>query len=270
MGKKTDNTAIDQQPLPPTRYYGRVKHLRSLEHFHLSISKHAKEDYIPKHYHFNPYISLNLGANYLENDGFSKKVVKSGNIIVRPSFYEHQNEFRHENGICFNIEINPKAPSEIHRSIQKGEFNLSNYQLFELLAKSTSNFLDNELDCFIAELLLGKVANQNANRIPAWYFRVLSKVKDDYHTEISLSNIAKSVGLHPNYLARKFKTIHGATLGEFIRQTRLENACLKMFSNTKLTQVALASGFYDQSHFSKAFRTSFSMMPKEFRRHSIG
>lgn len=100
--------------------------------------------------------------------------------------------------------------------------------------------------------------------------QVINKVRDDYDSPISLSSLADFVSLHPNYLARKFKQLNGMTLGDYIRNTRLENACLLLNSNKRLTDISLETGFYDQPHFSNAFRSTFNISPKELRHFYLG
>ena len=99
--------------LSPTKYFGKAKQVRSLENYHLSISHHSKGEEIPKHSHVNPYLSLNLGNAYLEDNGYAKNIIDSGIVTLRPSYYEHQNTFTKKSGLCFNLEITSKENSEI-------------------------------------------------------------------------------------------------------------------------------------------------------------
>jgi len=253
--------------LLPTKYFGKTKHIRSLGNYHLSITHHSKEGEIPKHSHMNPYLSLNLGAAYLENNGFAKNIIESGNVILRPSDYEHQNTFAKNAGLCFNIEITSKKNS---KAFEKMNINFSCFEFLQILTKAFNNYLDNELDCLITETIFQKLDITNTNKTPSWYIQIIEKIKDDYSSSLSLSSLANSVSLHPNYLARKFKSLNGMTLGDYIRKTRLENACLELSSNKRLTDISLETGFYDQSHFSNTFRSTFNMSPKELRHFCLG
>ncbi len=251
--------------LPPTIYFGKARQIGSLDNYHLSISHHDKEDEIPKHSHINPYLSLNLGTAYLEKDGASENVVGSGSVILRPSNYEHQNAFEKKSGLCFNIEITSNKNSEILALFERKNIQFSCFEILQILTKTFDNYLDNELDCLITETLLQKLEIKGTDKIPSWYFRVIDKVRDDHTSALSLSSIADCVSLHPNYLARKFKKISGITLGDYIRNTRLEKACLNFNSDKRLTDISLEAGFYDQSHFSNTFRSAFNISPRRFR-----
>ena len=256
--------------LLPTKYFGKIKEIRSLKNYHLSFSYHNAEGEIPKHTHMNPYFSLNLGAAYLEKNSFNKKIIESGNVILRPSNYEHQNTFTKELGLCLNIEVTSTSNYEVLELFKKKNIHFSCFEFLKILTNTFDNYNDNELDCLITETLLEKLDIKSTNKIPSWYIQIISKVRDDYSSSISLSSLADLVSLHPNYLARKFKKISGTTLGDYIRNVRLENACLDLYSNKRLTDISLETGFYDQSHFSNTFRAAFNMSPKELRYFYLG
>jgi AraC family transcriptional regulator len=82
----------------------------------------------------------------------------------------------------------------------------------------------------------------------------------------SLADLAGSLGVHPVHLAREFRRRFRCTIGEYIRHRRIEFACREI-SDTEapLKQVALAAGFYDQSHFSNTFRRQTGMTPAAYR-----
>ena len=55
-------------------------------------------------------------------------------------------------------------------------------------------------------------------------------------------------------------------MSEFIRQRRIEFACDQLLQNQlPINQIALESGFYDQSHFTNAFKRVMGITPAEYR-----
>jgi AraC family transcriptional regulator len=78
--------------------------------------------------------------------------------------------------------------------------------------------------------------------------------------------IADLVGVHPVHLASTFRQHYRCTIGEYVRHLRIEFAC-RMISSSEasLADIALAAGFFDQSHFSKAFKQLTGMTPSQFR-----
>jgi len=79
--------------------------------------------------------------------------------------------------------------------------------------------------------------------------------------------LAAMVNVHPVHLARSFRRFQGCTISDYVRQLRVDNARRKMMSgNVRLVDIALSSGFSDQSHFSRSFKRVTGMTPTEFRK----
>jgi AraC family transcriptional regulator len=102
---------------------------------------------------------------------------------------------------------------------------------------------------------------------PRW----LEDARERIHTELaarpSLSGLAHEVGVHPVTLARAFRRSFGCTVGEYVRDLRLERAARQLAqTQMSLAEIALEAGFSDQSHFSNLFRHRTGMPPSRFRR----
>jgi AraC family transcriptional regulator len=82
----------------------------------------------------------------------------------------------------------------------------------------------------------------------------------------ALSGIAAEVGVHPAHLAHEFRRFYGTTAGEYLRRIRVEHAA-RVVAQTALplSEVAAAAGFYDQSHFSNAFKRATGATPGQYR-----
>ena len=84
---------------------------------------------------------------------------------------------------------------------------------------------------------------------------------------ISLDAMAAVAELSRCHFARAFKQSVGTSPHAYVVQRRLDRA-ERLLADTDLSlcQVALDSGFSDQSHFSSCFRKSFGESPRSFRR----
>jgi AraC family transcriptional regulator len=83
---------------------------------------------------------------------------------------------------------------------------------------------------------------------------------------LSLSQQAACVGVHPVHLAREFRRFYHCTIGDYIRQLRIKFACEKLVqSDLPLSEIALASGFFDQSHFTRTFKQLTGKTPQAYR-----
>jgi len=84
--------------------------------------------------------------------------------------------------------------------------------------------------------------------------------------EISVSEIAESIGISRYYLAHLFKRETGTTVSDYIAELRLSKAKRMLIeSDAGIGEIAHACGFSDASYFAKRFSASVGMTPTEYR-----
>ena len=98
--------------------------------------------------------------------------------------------------------------------------------------------------------------------------RALSYIRDHLGERISLDVVAQVVHLSPSYFSRLFKAQTGQTFSEYLQTIRIERAksYLKREDCT-LTEITAKIGYFDQSHFIKAFKQATGVTPGLYRRH---
>jgi AraC-like DNA-binding protein len=82
----------------------------------------------------------------------------------------------------------------------------------------------------------------------------------------SIDEIARQVERGPSMVAKAFKHRFGISVGAFCRRERLRRAARDLRGGKAISDVALESGFFDQSHFTRAFRVEFGVTPARYRR----
>src|SRR6266496_3304822 len=97
---------------------------------------------------------------------------------------------------------------------------------------------------------------------PARTHRICEYIKSNLDQNISLEALAKMAGLSLNHFARSFKQTVGMPPHCYVLQRRIEHAP-HMLRNTELplSEVALSTGFSDQSHLARHFRRITGMSP---------
>jgi AraC family transcriptional regulator len=104
------------------------------------------------------------------------------------------------------------------------------------------------------------------HRPPPWLSRVTDIIRDRFAEKFSLADLAAAVAVCPDHLARAFRRHHGCTLGDYVRQLRVDFVRRRLAtSEAGLVEIALAAGFSDQSHLTKTFKRHTGMTPGAFR-----
>jgi AraC-like DNA-binding protein len=104
--------------------------------------------------------------------------------------------------------------------------------------------------------------------LPNWRLkRAIKILEGDPAVTPSLSDVARSIGLHPASFCRGFKQSTGSTPHHYLLVHRV-NRAKEMMSNPQLslTEIALDCGFGSSSQFSVVFRRITGMSPRDFRR----
>jgi len=95
---------------------------------------------------------------------------------------------------------------------------------------------------------------------------VHAKMEDD----LSLEDMAQSVGLSTAHFARMFRKSTGETPHQFVLRQRLERAkAMLRAPDARVLDVAVACGFKTQQHFAQAFRDLWGASPTEYRQDLV-
>jgi AraC family transcriptional regulator len=101
-----------------------------------------------------------------------------------------------------------------------------------------------------------------------WVFRARDLIADRITESLSLDEVAKAVDIHPVHLAKAFRRAFGCTIGDYVRRLRVEMACTEIDRGVPLVEVALRTGFADQSHLTRVFKRATGLTPRQFRYRS--
>ena len=78
---------------------------------------------------------------------------------------------------------------------------------------------------------------------------------------VTLAELADAVALSPFHAARLFTRATGLAPHAWRNQIRLQRSLAPLRAGLTVTEVAAASGFTDQSHFTRHFRRMFGVPP---------
>jgi len=97
--------------------------------------------------------------------------------------------------------------------------------------------------------------------------RALDRMSDLLADDPSLAELAAVVGLSTKHFARAFRQSTGLAPHQWMIHHRVMHAqAMLVDPAAQLSDIALACGFADQSHFTAAFRKMFGVTPGRYRR----
>lgn len=117
----------------------------------------------------------------------------------------------------------------------------------------------------LGELLISD--SQNNSKGARLADRIVSYVYSNYDKSITPGKIASAFSYHQNYLNKLIKERFGKSLCEFIRAVKIEHAVALISENNSIpADIFQTLGYYDYSHFYKAFQKEIGLSPSEYVR----
>src|ERR1700735_2263522 len=106
---------------------------------------------------------------------------------------------------------------------------------------------------------------------PARLRRITEFVDAKMENELSLDEMAQSVGLSTAHFARMFRKSTGETPHQFVLRQKLERAkAMLRAPDARVLDVAVACGFKTQQHFAQVFRDVCGISPTGYRQDFLG
>lgn len=263
------------RPLPPPT--GSVLRRVMVNGITLTEGQHPNGSSLPWHDHDGPTLCFVLEGAFAEL--MRGKVIdcRPSTFKITPARERHWNRFDLCDVHGLLVEIDParragiepfeRVLSEAHHSHGSLESHLARRLYAEFRAEDAAAPL--AIEGVLLELLATVARNREAARgsIPAWVVRARTLLQDDPGAHHTLAGIAAAVGVHPATLARAFRRAYGVSLGQMLRRLRLTRAADQLAGGElSLVEIATAAGFFDQSHFTNAFRLHYGTSPARYRR----
>lgn len=109
---------------------------------------------------------------------------------------------------------------------------------------------------------------QNKEKLPSAKVRhIIDYIHEHLEHDLSLSTLAEVAQVSPYHLLRLFKDATGYTPHQYLLSARIKRA-QELLQHTKCSigEIALLTGFADQSHLTRHFKRVLSITPAQFAR----
>jgi AraC family transcriptional regulator len=257
-------------------FYGVTAKTINVSGFRFTEKAYETRDALPSHSHELAHFCFVLEGNYTETICRKVEERTPATLIFYPPDTVHA-EGHHNKGRHLLIELEPWRARSIlnYGAFRDAPISLQLASPGWLAAKIYREFRDMDelsmlaLEGMALELIVGSLRDgwSTERTSPKWLDQARQILETRFSDPPSLQELAKTVGVHPVHLVRVFRKFQHCTIGEYVRRLRVEHARQQMMvSDTPLVEIALASGFADQTHFSRSFKRVTGMTPTEFRK----
>jgi AraC-like DNA-binding protein len=118
-----------------------------------------------------------------------------------------------------------------------------------------------------SDFLFHRIRNKVPDSRESGFIGTLKKIVSN-NSVLSIPSFASDCNLSRRQFERKFKDFSGFSPKDFFRIIRFKNVLKESAQRNKsLAQIAIDSGYYDQSHFTHEFKKYSGYSPKEFFIH---
>lgn len=235
---------------------------------HINADPHRD---VQRHTHDAAHFIFVTRGLYVSSAQHAPEISAAPVLIYNPPGTTHRDRFRRDDGGGFDGRFVSIAPERMdglplmERPVCLNATTLAARLVPELQRWEPESALVAEGICLE---LLAHAAQRNPfgeRTAPRWLALACDMLRAQ---ETSVYEIAAACGVHPVHLARTFRRFFGCSPGAYLRRCRIERAT-GLLRRTRLTlaEIALRSGFADQAHMSRAFRSALALTPAAFRRH---
>ena len=227
----------------------------------------------PSHFHqswslaYIEYGSENIAFN---NSGF---LVSKNAIQLIPPYSVHKNWSNKNNAWAYKaLYISDDVIRNVAKKINDDYSYLESLPYF--ITYCNSQFDINEASIFkIIENLFSDTLNdchqpyfeKHANEP---FDDILNYLSLNYNESITLETLQKKFKVNKFKLQKSFKKNIGLTPLEYLTTIRIENSKKLFYTDVPLVEIALESGFYDQSHFTHSFKKYVGVTPGNYKKNS--
>ncbi len=243
-----------------------------------SLVAHERAREIPEHGHEAPYFGLLESGSYRESEGEREIIYRPLTLAYHPAGMCHCDRIGESGARFFMIELGRSwgpllaALGTPHQHLTELDDSDALWLALRLRRTVFGDSFERDAETKVPALLHELAGHAAPNRPldavePAWLASVEARLRRRFAERLELADYAAQANVHPAHLARVFRRFRGKTLGAYVAHLRLREACREISEgDAALSQIAVAAGFADQSHLTRALGAELGTPPGRFRR----
>lgn len=228
----------------------------------------------PFHCDGHPRISIVLTGTLKEEAHNQEVFASAASVVVKPADVRHRNAFGPGGARLLSLLVppdllradRPLADVDLRFDVWQwhhaGPVGASALQLVRSIGL-TPEEAEDDLWSFLAALT---PAGDRSGAVPDWVQRAREHLDDAFATSPSIDALANEAGVHPVSLARAFRRAFGCSPSVYRRHRRVRAAADLLASTRQpAAEIALSTGFSDQSHMCREVRDELGLTPCQIR-----
>lgn len=235
----------------------------------LSCLQHTAARKLPQHAHEAALFTMLLRGEYRERAGNRDLIYDPLTVVFHPPSHEHRDEIGAGRSVIVGVEVARDVFTEYDLAVPRlarQSFAASRMLLALYMRACNGTLTPLDVESTVVELIgdAAKMPRTDEHTAPPWLARVMEML-DALPPSIRVGDLAREANVHPVHFTRVFRKHAGVAPAEYLQQRRVR-AALRILGAQPLNEVALASGFADQSHLCRAMRSAFGETPRGLAR----
>ena len=224
------------------------------------------------HYHETSYLTFVLQGGALAKKKTDEIECVPGSLTFYHAGEPHQCLHQAEITKSINFELDSTfyGENEITETVLNRSIKQNPSVKFAMLKVYKELLVRDQFSDSSIEMLLLSLVNANKaleNKRPEWIGKITELLKDKWNEDVTLKDLSVVANVHPITVSKHFSKYFSCTFGEYRRHLKVEKALqLIRTSRFSLTEIAYECGFYDQSHFTRTFKSITGFLPRNYEK----
>jgi AraC family transcriptional regulator len=248
--------------------------VRAFGEFSVKQTAYAPGTVLKRHFHEAPIFSFAMAGGTAVSCGRSTEWCEEGSLLYLAAGDEHANAYP-ERSVRLHVQVSNRFWRHCSAGVKSGSGPIRHQSAAAVGRSIVSAFQtgDNLAEFTILGSLMDLIGLfRAADESPGtadpgpWLLRVRDYLETHCPDKLDMHRLAELAGRHPVHVSRAFRRHFGRSMSDFVRERRLIRAAgLLRAGELPLPEIALECGYYDQSHFTRAFSSFMAASPRRYR-----
>ncbi len=147
-----------------------------------------------------------------------------------------------------------------------GNLSPKELELYRQLPSFSMEYLEDLADLLgrLSEYIVIKELVRYRNQ--QWAEELNKYIKDNIIERISIADLAGHIGKSESFISHLFRNEFGLSPKQFILAAKINSARNQLDNGSSVKETALELGFYDEFHFSRAFKKQTGISPSQYKK----